>query len=204
MNKVILIGRLGKDAEIRQFEGGSVKVSFTMATSEKRKDASGNTVEDTEWHDLEWWGERAQKLAQWLTRGRQVMAEGRIKYEDWEKDGIKRRSTRISVQNVEFLANPQQNGQQQQQPQQYTAPVQQQQQYAAPVPYAPQQVQYAQPPQPQPQHQQYAAPQPQQPAQPQPAQYAQPMPQQPQPQYQQYAPVPQQQTRQEQYDDLPF
>lgn len=135
MNKVILIGRIGKDAEVRKFESGAVKVTFTMATSEKYKGKDGNMVEQTEWHNVEMWGERAGKVAPYLLKGTQVMVEGKIRYDEYEKDGVKRRATSIACREFEFLSSKKQDGQQaqsqqtdaryqyqQQQPQTYTQP----------------------------------------------------------------------------------
>ena len=114
MNKVILVGRIGKDAEVKTFDGGAVKVSFTMATSEKfkAKDGSGVMQEQTEWHNIEMWGERAQKLSQYLLKGKQVMVEGKIHYREYEKDGVKRWATSISCQQLEFMGDKPKDGQQ--------------------------------------------------------------------------------------------
>ena len=139
MNKVILIGRIGKDAETMTFDSGAVKVSFTMATSEKYKGRDGQPNEATEWHNIEMWGDRAIKLSQYLLKGKQVMVEGKLRYNEYEKDGVKRKVALVSCQQLEFLGDKQRDGQQaQQSPQQ---PVQQQ-----PVPY----VHHAAPQQPDP------------------------------------------------------
>ena len=212
MNKAILTGRLGKDAEVRKFDGGAVKVSFTMATSEKHKDKNGNTVENTEWHNVEMWGERAEKLSQYLAKGKQVLVEGRIHYDEYEKDGVKRRTTAIVCSNLEFLGDKQQGGQQPAQQQQYqqqnpqwqgqaqqqSAPQQQQQwQQQMQQSLDPREFQqmYQQQPQPQPQ-QQYGAGY-QQP----PQQYAQQQQQAPPPQYGAPIPPPEEMGY---TDDLPF
>ena len=117
MNKVILIRRIGKDAEIMNFDSGAVKVSFTMATSEKYLGKDGQLNEATEWHNIEMWGERAQKLSQYLLKGKQVMVEGRLRYNEYEKDGVKKKVAYVSCQQVEFLGDRQKDGQQAQQPQ---------------------------------------------------------------------------------------
>lgn len=110
MNRAILIGRIGRDAETRSFDSGAVKISFSLATSERRRNKDGETVENTEWHTVEMWGERAQKLAQFLTKGKQVMVEGAIRYSQIEENGVKRYFTAINASNVEFLSSVQQQG----------------------------------------------------------------------------------------------
>lgn len=194
MNKVILVGRIGKDAEVKTFDGGAVKVSFTMATSEKYKGKDGQLNEATEWHNIEMWGERAQKLSQYLLKGKQVMVEGKIHYREYEKDGVKRWATSINCQQLEFMGDKPKDGQQGQQQMAglATTVVQhhQQQQYP-PQGYA-QQPQYAP---------QYAQGQPAQPQYQQQPAYGDPTQQFP-PMQQQVANIPP-----EEYvgnDDLPF
>jgi len=118
MNKVILIGRIGKDAETMTFDSGAVKVSFTMATSEKYKGKDGQLNEATEWHNIEMWGDRALKLSQYLLKGKQVMIEGKLRYNEYEKDGVKRKVALVSCQQLEFLGDKQRDGQQAPQAQQ--------------------------------------------------------------------------------------
>lgn len=105
MNKVILIGRLGKDAEVKRIEGGAVRVTFTLATSEKYTDKGGNRVESTEWHKVMAWGERWEKLAQYLTKGKQLMVEGKLKYREFEENGQKRRFSEVEARNMELLSS---------------------------------------------------------------------------------------------------
>ena len=76
INKVILIGRLGKDPDIRTFETGVKKASFTMATSEIRKDKEGNRTELTEWHNIVCWRNLAENAEKYLTKGKQIYLEG--------------------------------------------------------------------------------------------------------------------------------
>jgi single-strand DNA-binding protein len=98
VNKVILIGNLGRDPEIRYTQAGEPIANFSMATSEKWTDKSGQKQERTEWHRVEVFGKQAQVVRDYLTKGRPVYVEGSIRYEEWtDKDGNKRTGTRIRV-----------------------------------------------------------------------------------------------------------
>ena len=123
MNKAILIGRLGKDPELKQLSDNNAVCSVSMATSEKRKDKSGQVVESTEWHNLTFWGSQAETIAKFCTKGSQLMVEGKIKTESYEKDGQKVYSTKIVVHQFEFLGSKS-SGNDQQAESQQAAPVQ--------------------------------------------------------------------------------
>lgn len=110
VNKAILIGRLGKDAEVRVTPGGQSVAKFSMATSEKYTDKSGQKVEKTEWHNIVLWGKLADVLAKYLTKGKEVYVEGKIETRSWEKDGVKRYSTDINAQNITLLGGGQRDG----------------------------------------------------------------------------------------------
>jgi single-strand DNA-binding protein len=98
LNKVILIGNLGRDPEIRYTQSGEPIANFTLATNEVWNDKSGQRQERTEWHRVEVFGKTAQIVRDYLTKGRQVYLEGQIRYEEWtDKDGNKRNTTRIRV-----------------------------------------------------------------------------------------------------------
>jgi len=98
LNKVILIGNLGRDPEIRYTQSGEPIANFTLATNEVWNDKSGQKQERTEWHRVEVFGKTAQIVRDYLTKGRQVYLEGQIRYEEWtDKDGNKRNTTRIRV-----------------------------------------------------------------------------------------------------------
>jgi single-strand DNA-binding protein len=98
VNKVILIGNLGRDPEIRYTQSGEPIANFSLATSESWNDKSGQRQERTEWHRVEVFGKTAQVVRDYLTKGRQVYLEGQIRYEEWtDKDGNKRNTTRIRV-----------------------------------------------------------------------------------------------------------
>jgi single-strand DNA-binding protein len=105
VNKVILIGNLGKDPEIRYLPSGQPVATFSLATTEVFNDRSGARQERTEWHNIEVWGKQAELCNQYLKKGRQVYLEGRIKYSQYEaRDGSgKRYRTDIVAQSVRFL-----------------------------------------------------------------------------------------------------
>ena len=108
VNKVILIGNLGRDPELRYTQNGQAVVNFTLATSENWNDKStGERVERTEWHRIVVWGRTGEMCAQYLSKGRTVYIEGRIQTREWEdKEGQKRRTTEINAQTVQFLGSP--------------------------------------------------------------------------------------------------
>ena len=103
MNKVILLGNVGKDPEVKTFESGTIKVSFPLATTEKWKDKDGNKQESTEWHNCELWGKRAEVIQKYVKKGDKLYVEGKIKTESWEKEGEKKYTTKISVTDFEFI-----------------------------------------------------------------------------------------------------
>lgn len=106
MNKVILAGNLGSDAELKYFEGsGNSVLNFSVATTEKWKDRDGNKKEKTNWHRCQLNGKRAEALAQYLTKGTKVLVTGSVQYREFEKDGQKRTATDIRVDDVEFLGS---------------------------------------------------------------------------------------------------
>ena len=103
LNRVHLIGNLGKDAEVRYTAGGAAIANFSLATTETWKDKSGEKQERTDWHRCQLWGKSAESLAEYLTKGKQVAIEGKIHYSQYEKDGVKMYSTEIRVDNVVLL-----------------------------------------------------------------------------------------------------
>jgi len=105
VNKVILLGRLGRDIELRYTPGGDAVGNCTMATSETWKDKnSGDRKEKTEWHKLVIWGKRAEGLQEYLRKGTQVYIEGRLQTRQWDdKDGNKRSTTEVKVESLEFI-----------------------------------------------------------------------------------------------------
>ena len=104
MNKAMLIGRLGKDAEKKQFDNGVLKCSFTLATSERHTDKdSGEKKEVTEWHNIVAWGKLGELCGQYCKKGDLVYVEGKIKNNVYEDNGVKKNFTTIEAQKVEFL-----------------------------------------------------------------------------------------------------
>lgn len=104
VNKVILIGNLGKDPELRFTRDGQGVANFTLATNERWRDKDGQNQERTEWHRIVVWGKTAENCAQYLQKGRSCYIEGRIQTREWEdKEGNKRQTTEIVAQNVTFL-----------------------------------------------------------------------------------------------------
>jgi single-strand DNA-binding protein len=112
INKVILIGNLGRDPEIRYTaQGGTAVANFTLATSESFTTREGKREDRTEWHRIVVWGKTAELCTQYLAKGRQVYIEGRIQTREWEdKDGQKRRTTEVVAQTVQFLGGPKGSG----------------------------------------------------------------------------------------------
>lgn len=104
VNKVILIGNLGRDPELRFTKDGRPVANFTLATNERWRDKEGNNQERTEWHRIVVWDKSAENCAEYLAKGRSAYVEGRLHTREWEdKDGNKRQTTEIVAQNVTFL-----------------------------------------------------------------------------------------------------
>lgn len=103
MNKVILMGNLGSDAELKFTNGQQAVCNFRVATTEKWKDKNGEKQERTEWHSCQMWGKRAEAISKFLTKGSKVLVEGKLQTRSWEdKDGNKRYRTEINVSEIEF------------------------------------------------------------------------------------------------------
>ncbi|MBP1673067.1 MAG: ssb [Bacteroidetes bacterium] len=107
INKVILIGRLGKDPEVRAFEGGTKKASFSLATSEIYKDKEGKKVEQTEWHNIVCWRNLAEIAEKFLTKGKLIYLEGRLRTRSWEDNGVKKYVTEIEATTFTMLGSKQ-------------------------------------------------------------------------------------------------
>ncbi|MCQ2285375.1 MAG: single-stranded DNA-binding protein [Bacteroidales bacterium] len=105
VNKVILIGNLGKDPEVKTFENGLKKASFPLATSENYKDKEGRTIEQVEWHNIVCWRSLAEIAERYLTKGKQIYLEGRIKTRTWEENGSKRYITEIEANTFTMLGS---------------------------------------------------------------------------------------------------
>jgi len=96
LNKVVLIGNLGKDPDITYSQSGLTIAKFSLATTESKKNTAGNWEEKTSWHSIVLFGKTAEAAGQYLTKGSQVYIEGSIDYQEWEKDGEKQRRTVIA------------------------------------------------------------------------------------------------------------
>lgn len=106
INKVILIGNLGKDPELRYTPSGQPTASFSLATTERWTDKNGQRQERTEWHNIVAWGRLAELANQYLKKGRPVYIEGRITNRSWDdKDGNKKYRTEIVANQIQFLGS---------------------------------------------------------------------------------------------------
>ncbi len=105
LNKVFLIGNLGRDPEVRTTASGQAVASFSVATSRRWKDRDGNRQEHTEWHNVVCWGKQAEIAGQYLSKGKQVFIEGRLQTRSWDdkQSGEKKYKTEIIVENFNML-----------------------------------------------------------------------------------------------------
>jgi single-strand DNA-binding protein len=104
VNKVILVGNLGRDAELRYTPGGAPVATINMATTEVWNDKSGQKQEKTEWHRVILWGKTAESLSEYLTKGKQIYVEGRLQTRKWQdKDGNDKYTTEIRGDRVVLL-----------------------------------------------------------------------------------------------------
>jgi single-strand DNA-binding protein len=111
VNKVILIGNLGRDPELRYTKGGQAVANFSLATSDSFTNREGGREERTEWHRIVAWAKTAELCAKYLNKGRTVYIEGRLQTREWEdKEGQKRRTTEVVAQTVQFLGGPRGSG----------------------------------------------------------------------------------------------
>jgi single-strand DNA-binding protein len=111
VNKVILIGRLGKDPDMRYAPSGMAIANFTMATNHSTKDADGNWTEQTEWHSIRAFGRQAEFCGEYMKKGRQVFVEGRLQTSSWEdQNGQKRYRTDVIANELQLLGSKQEGG----------------------------------------------------------------------------------------------
>lgn len=104
VNKVILVGNLGRDAELRYTTGGTAVATLNLATTEKWNDKQGQRQERTEWHRCVLWGKSAEALQEYLVKGKQVYLEGQLQTRQWDdKDGNKRYTTEVKVRELRLL-----------------------------------------------------------------------------------------------------
>ena len=105
VNKVILVGRLGKEPEVRNLDNGAVVANFSMATSEVYKDrTTGERKETTEWHNIVLWRGLAEVAQKYLHKGDMVYIEGKLRTRSWEKEGVTRYTTEIIADNMTMLS----------------------------------------------------------------------------------------------------
>ena len=104
VNKVILVGHLGRDPEVRYTKAGQAVASFSLVTPEKWKDKEGIKQEKTEWHRLVAWGKLGEICGEYLSKGKQIYLEGRLQTREWEdNDGNKKQTTEIVLSNMTML-----------------------------------------------------------------------------------------------------
>jgi single-strand DNA-binding protein len=105
VNKVILVGNLGRDPEVRSTPSGQPVATFSLATNRRWKDQSGNRQEQTEWHNIVCWGRQAEVAGQYLTKGKQIYVEGRLQTRSWDdkQSGEKKYRTEVICENFQML-----------------------------------------------------------------------------------------------------
>ncbi len=108
LNKVILIGNVGRDPEVKYFESGNAIANFTLATNERGYTLPNGTQvpERTDWHNVVVRGERIQFVEKHIKKGSSLLVEGKIRYREYEKDGIRRFVTEILADRIEFYSTP--------------------------------------------------------------------------------------------------
>jgi single-strand DNA-binding protein len=105
VNKVILIGNLGKDPEVRHLDGGATVANFPIATTETYKDSAGNRKEQTEWHNIVLWRSLAEVAEKYLRKGTQIYLEGKLRTRSWDdKEGNKRYTTEVVGETFTILS----------------------------------------------------------------------------------------------------
>ena len=106
VNKVIILGNLGKDPEVRHLENGRMRVQLTLATHEHYKTKEGEKVNHTDWHEVVLWTTQAEVAAQYLSKGKQVYIEGRLSHRTYlDKEGQQRHVTQIVCQQIVLLSS---------------------------------------------------------------------------------------------------
>ena len=111
LNKVMLIGNVGKDPEIRYLEGDSKVATIRMATSEKYRDRDGRQKEYTEWHTVAAWRTTADLVEKYVRKGSLLYVEGRLRTRSWtDKTGVQKSATEIVAENIQFLGRQHQSG----------------------------------------------------------------------------------------------
>lgn len=104
VNKVILIGNVGRDPEARTFDGGNNNTSFSFATTKKYK-KNNETVTETQWHNIVAWGKLADIINKYVKKGDKLYVEGEIQYQEYEKDGVKKYTTKINISEMKMMGD---------------------------------------------------------------------------------------------------
>ena len=105
-NKIIIVGNLGRDPELRYTPQGTPVCSFTLATNERRKDKTGEMQDQTTWFRITLWGRQAETASQYLTKGRPVYIEGRLRVEEWtDRDGKARHTLEVHATEMQFIGS---------------------------------------------------------------------------------------------------
>ncbi len=105
-NKIIIVGYLGRDPEMRYTPQGTAVSNFSIASTERRKDKAGEQQEITTWFRVSLWGKQAEAITQYLTKGRQVYVEGRLRTEEYtDRDGNRRQSLEVTASDVQLLGS---------------------------------------------------------------------------------------------------
>jgi single-strand DNA-binding protein len=111
LNKVMLIGNAGKDAELRYLSSGTAQSQFSLAVNSRRRGQSGDWEEQTEWFNIVVWAEQAERISQYITKGKQVYVEGRLQTRTWDDDqGVKHYRTEVVAQTIQLLGGPRDSG----------------------------------------------------------------------------------------------
>ncbi len=142
LNKVILIGNVGSDPDVRYLDGGSVVAKFSVATNERYTTRTGEQVESTEWFRVEVWNDQAKTIEKYVRKGQQIYVEGRLRTETYtDKEGKERFSLGVRATTFQFLGGPndRQDGGMQEIPASQTQPATRQQSAPAPQATAPRQ-----------------------------------------------------------------
>lgn len=116
VNKVILIGNVGKDPETKFLESGNIVSNFSLATSETYKNKAGEKVTNTEWHNIVVWGKLAEITEKFIKKGSQVYLEGKIKTRSYDKDGEKRYVTEIYADTIQMIGSKKEGSESKQEP----------------------------------------------------------------------------------------
>lgn len=106
MNKITLLGTVGRDPETKYLTNGTQVTTFSLATSESYKDKKGNKQTQTEWHHVVFFGDQAKTIQQYVVKGSKILVEGKIKTETWEASGEKKSKVVVNANSFEFISSP--------------------------------------------------------------------------------------------------